>query len=65
MSVKRVRPRTGYVMVEFSPEERASLESVCEHLSDQTSVRFSLSSTLRHLAKEAAKKISRKSRSGS
>ena len=50
---KRVRPRTGYVMVELTPEERAKLERQCEKRTAKTGVRYNLASTFRAMLKEA------------
>ncbi len=52
---KRVRVRTGYVMVELKPEERKKLEGICEQRRIVTGERVSLASTFRHLLREAAK----------
>ncbi len=50
---KRVRVRTGYVMVELKPEERKKIEALCEQRRIVTGERVSLASTFRHLLREA------------
>ncbi len=51
--VKRVRSRTGYVMVELTKQERAMLEQLCARLTEKTGLRFNLAATLRHLIRTA------------
>ena len=50
---KRIRPRTGYVMVELSEEERAKLERLTEKRKLKSPDRASLAGTFRGLLKEA------------
>jgi hypothetical protein len=50
---KRVRPRTGYVMVELSPEERKKAERIRDRRAKETGERISLAGTFRHLLREA------------
>lgn len=46
---KRVRPRSGYVMVELSEEGRAKLEDLRDRLTATTGIRFNLAATFRWL----------------
>jgi hypothetical protein len=50
---KRVRPRSGYVMVELTEAERAKLEAQRDKRSQKTGLRFNLASTFRALLAEA------------
>ncbi len=52
---KRVRPRTGSVMIELSPDERASLEQLRESRRIATGERVTLAGTLRYLLREATR----------
>ncbi len=49
---KRVRSRTGYVMVELTPTERAKLESLRDKWS-RTGLRWNLAAVLRYLLHDA------------
>ncbi len=53
VKVKRVRPRTGYVMVELTPEERAKLERLREKRCAVTGERIGLAAVFRYLLREA------------
>jgi hypothetical protein len=46
---KRVRPRTGYVMVELSEESRAKLENLRDRLTASTGLKYNLAATFRWL----------------
>ncbi len=52
---KRVRPRIGSVMIELSPDERASLEQLRENRRVATGERVTLAGTFRYLLREATR----------
>ena len=53
MAEKRIRPRSGYVMVELTPDERAKLEKLRDRRRKTSGVRANLASTVRDLIREA------------
>lgn len=53
---KRVRSRTNYVMVEFTPDERADLELIRDRRSAKTGERVSMSGMIRYLVSKEAKR---------
>ncbi len=55
---KRVRDRSGSVMVEFSPEERLSLERLCKLRRATTGEHATLAGTIRYLVRTAAQETS-------
>ncbi len=68
MSEKRIRPRTGYVMVELTADERAKLEALRDDARQRSGLRANLSSVFRDLLRKAPwprKNISRNSSVGS
>jgi hypothetical protein len=46
---RRIRPRTGYVQVELTAEERGALEAIRDRRAAETGERTSLAGTLRWL----------------
>ena len=53
MAEKRIRPRSGYVMVELTPAERTKLEKLRDKRRDKSGIRANLASTVRDLIREA------------
>lgn len=49
----RVRPRTGYVQVELSPEERKKLETIRDRIERETCVKVGLAGAFRTLLRRA------------
>ena len=53
VKAKRVRTRTGYVMVELTPDERKKLERLREKRCAVTGERITLAGVFRHFLREA------------